>query len=255
MASLTKERLLADFPRTDVRSALSIFDRRLVVKGFGPLPDAEVRRFLLRSVRQLAGLLEVDAQTAILQYNDVVPYMLRQMAAGQALAAKTNLQAWASLLDDECWDDASPRRLRAASGALRKLIRFYISIEDGECTVERDLGEFRHQVLEHRTEDLTFHDECLMLRLGGPRTAAEFDGGAATDQLTDFSRECASLWRELHGCRRGHFNAKAAEAARLKRRLARGFVRGVVDNALSAARIAAGSERAGGAGGHAAHEG
>ena len=45
VAALTKERLLADFPRTDVRSALAMFDRRLVQKGFGPTPDVDVRRF------------------------------------------------------------------------------------------------------------------------------------------------------------------------------------------------------------------
>ena len=139
VASLTKERFLADFPRNDVRSSLSIFDRRLVKRGFGR-PDAEMRRFLLRGVRQLAGMLACDEQAAILQYNDVVPYMLREMAEGLPLAAKTNQQAWATLLDDECWDAAHPRRLRAASGALRKMIRFYISIEDGECRRARPWG-------------------------------------------------------------------------------------------------------------------
>ena len=39
VAALTKERLLADFPRNDVRSALAVFDRRTVIKGFGPLPS------------------------------------------------------------------------------------------------------------------------------------------------------------------------------------------------------------------------
>ena len=47
-AALTKERLLADFPRNDVRAAAAMFDRRLVLKGFGPLPDWGACRFLLR---------------------------------------------------------------------------------------------------------------------------------------------------------------------------------------------------------------
>ena len=33
IASLTKERLLADFPRSDLRSALAMFDRRTIVRG------------------------------------------------------------------------------------------------------------------------------------------------------------------------------------------------------------------------------
>ena len=88
VASLTKERLLADFPRNDVRSALAIFDRRRVLKGFGPLPDSDVRRFLLRGVRLLAALLGCEEAAAVLQYNGVLPYMIEQMAPSQPLAEK-----------------------------------------------------------------------------------------------------------------------------------------------------------------------
>ena len=38
VACLAKERLLADFPRNDVRSALSAFDRRLVIKRIWTFP-------------------------------------------------------------------------------------------------------------------------------------------------------------------------------------------------------------------------
>merc|ERR1712032_607922 len=57
VACLTKERLLADFPKTDLRSALAMFDRRLVRKGFGDLPCRETYTFLLRGVRQVASAL------------------------------------------------------------------------------------------------------------------------------------------------------------------------------------------------------
>ena len=150
VASLTKERLLADFPRNDVRSALAIFDRRRVLKGFGPLPDSDVRRFLLRGVRLLAALLGCEEAAAVLQYNGVLPYMIEQLAPSQPLAEKTNQQAWALLLDDEVWEAACPNRLRVASHTLGRLIRFYISIEDGECAVERDLAEYREAVLVSR---------------------------------------------------------------------------------------------------------
>ena len=71
VASLTKERLLADFPRNDVRSALVIFDRRMVRKGFGPIPAAEERNKLLRGVRQLANLLNCEETAAVMQYTSV----------------------------------------------------------------------------------------------------------------------------------------------------------------------------------------
>eukprot|EP00959_Pyramimonas_sp_CCMP1952_P462810 9483868-Pyramimonas_sp.AAC.1 len=134
VAGLTKERLLQDFPRTDVRSALAMFDRRLVQKGFGPVPDVEVRRFLLRGARQLAALLGCDEQAAMRQYDGVLPYMMEQMEPSQPLAGATNQQAWARVLDDDFWEAACPRRLRGSSRVLCRLVRFYISIEDGECT-------------------------------------------------------------------------------------------------------------------------
>ena len=66
----------------------------------------------------------------------VLPYMIAQSGPNQPLAGLSNQQAWALLLDDGVWEKACPNIL-AASGALRVIIRFYISIEDGECTVER----------------------------------------------------------------------------------------------------------------------
>ena len=89
VASLTKERLMADFPRHDVRSALALFDRRLVKKGFGPLLDVDTRRFLLRGARQLAGLLQCDESAVLLQYESVLDYMIKQMQPLQPLADRS----------------------------------------------------------------------------------------------------------------------------------------------------------------------
>ena len=131
VASLTKERLLVDFPPTDVRSALAMFDRRLVLKGFGRLPDVDARRFMLRGVRKIAALLGCDEMAAVFQYSHVLPYMMEQMEPPQPLAGVTNQQVWARLLDDDFWEVAFPKRPRAASRVLCRLVRFYISIEDG----------------------------------------------------------------------------------------------------------------------------
>ena len=132
VAILTKERLLADFPPDDIRSALAVFDRRFVKAGFGPVPDTNVRRSLLRAIRKLAALLGCDESAACLQYNGVLPYMLRNMEPLQPLADRTNQEAWALLLDDKVWVEACPQRLRATDGSIHQLIRFYISIEDAE---------------------------------------------------------------------------------------------------------------------------
>ena len=128
-----------------------MFDWRLVVKGFGPLPDSYVRRFLLRGVRTLAALLGAEEATEVLLYSGVVPCMLDQMAPSQPLA-ENNQDAWALVLDDDCWGAACPKRLRGASRELCRLIRFYISIADGACTVERDFGELRAHMIEHHRD-------------------------------------------------------------------------------------------------------
>ena len=101
---------------------------------------------------------------------------------------------------------------------------------------------------------MAFLDDCWMLRLCGPRMVEEFDvASGATGQLSDFTRECAILWRELYGRRRGHFNPKATEAAKLKRRSVSGCFRSIANGALS---LAVGSRRAAsGAGGQPLHGG
>ena len=247
-ACLTKERLLADFPQNDLRSALAMFDRRLVRKGFGDLPCLNTRRFMLRGVRRVAAALGCDETAAVLQYNDVILYMLTQSSPGLPLAALTNQQAWARLLDDAFWHAACPRRLVGASHVLRKLVRFYISIEDGECTVERDFAFLRNEQAEHRTGNVEFLDDCLIAKLLGPQAVAEFDGVAggssSREELTPFSRKCACLWRQLYGARFGHRNPAATRAANEKRAARRGPLRRATVGVLAAARLAVQCKRA-----------
>ena len=101
-----------------------MFDRRLVLKGFGPQPVTEVQTSMLRRVADLASLIGVEQQAAVLQYKGVLPYMILQSGPNQPLAGLSNQQAWALLLDDGDWEKACPKRSLAASGALRAMIRF-----------------------------------------------------------------------------------------------------------------------------------
>ena len=173
----------------------------------------------------------------------------RGTAPGQPQAEVSNQVAWGSLLCDDIWQEACPRATLAASGALRKLIRFYISIEDGECSVERDLGELRcmrrtHLCGGHQGGEV-FYDDKLLVRLNGPRTRAEFvskDPMTKCDGLTPFSRECASLWRELRGAKGGHYNPAATKASALKRK-GRGFFKATCRGVLAAAHLAVASKR------------
>ena len=144
------------------------------------------------------------------------------------------------MLEDETWEAACPGKYFSSRPSFQKLIRFYISIEYGECTVERDLGEFRDEIQEHRTSNIDYLDDSLLMRLNGPRTGAEYNEGAADSNidLTPISRGWAKLWRELFGKRLGHYNAKATDAAKLKRQNKPGVFRGAVFGVLAAARLA-----------------
>ena len=246
VACLTKERLIADFPRNDVRTALAMFDRRLVRKGFGPLPDSDMRKVLLRGARQISVALGLEETAVVGGYTGVIKYILEQMEVGQPLAEMSNQRAWACCLDADFLESACPGRLLSSFSAFGKVIRFYISIEDGECTVERDFAEFRAIMEEHHTNNFEFLDDILMLRLNGPRTLAEFAEGTTADlnvALTPFSRECASLRRELFGARSGHYNAKATAAAKLKRNAKPGAFRATTLGVLAAARLAVAASR------------
>ena len=91
---------------------------------------------------------------------------------------------------------------------------------------------------------MDFLDDMLMLKLNGPKTLEECEGDEADScsQLTPFSRECASLWRELYGARFGHHNAKATLAAKEKAKQKPGF-RKTVGGVLAAARLAVAESR------------
>ena len=86
----------------------------------------------------------------------------------------------------------------------------------------------------HRSQHLDVNDGMLMMKLNGPKTLAEFEGHS-------WSREWASLWRELYGARRGHYNAKATLAAQEKRKPSK--FRQTVLGVLAAARLAVTSSR------------
>ena len=77
-----------------------MFDRRQVLKGFGPQPVTAMRMSMLRGVARLASLVGVEQTAATLQHNGVLPYMIAQLGPDQPLAGLSNQQAWALLLDD-----------------------------------------------------------------------------------------------------------------------------------------------------------
>ena len=141
---------------------------------------------------------DVRSSLAILDLRSILESQPPAGMESQPLVGKTNQQAWARLLDDAWWEEACPKRLRIFFRALSDVMRFYNSIEYGECIVERDPSEFRAQQVEHVNASFDFLDDALIMMINGPRTTAEFNEGVADSklELTQFTRECPSLWRD-----------------------------------------------------------
>ena len=91
----------------------------------------------------MAVALGLEVTAVVGGYKGVIKYMLEQMEDGQPLAEMSNQTAWDCCLDSEFLELACPGRLPSSFREFGKVIRFYISIEDGECTVERDFAELR----------------------------------------------------------------------------------------------------------------
>ena len=93
--------------------------------------------------------------------------------------------------------------------ALHVIIRFYLSIEDGECPNERDLGDLAKIMAEHKNGTDALADDVVLaltdpittteIRMGGPAVGGVVQ--AAT--LGSKGRAWARLWRSAFGARVG----------------------------------------------------
>ena len=114
-----------------------------------------------------------------------------------------NKTVWSLFLDSDFIDKNFPARPERFS-ELPAFLRIYMGLLDGEAQVERDLGDMRNLLDVHSgpIADETL-DNVLILRLSGPANPNDIATPARGGGLlpSAFTRECASLWRELHGAR------------------------------------------------------
>ena len=88
---------------------------------------------------QLAKDIGENPTDAVYEYRRVAPIGVDLTSRGRPLATASNCAVWEAFLEEGeiiLSDLPQSRDLRS----LNRLIRFYLSIEDGECQVERDLG-------------------------------------------------------------------------------------------------------------------
>jgi hypothetical protein len=157
------ERTRTELYASPMRIALQCFDLDRVRAGFpsGDASDAnrevgtKKRRACLAGVADLARFLKLDPAAAALEYRDAAAYVVQahtgRVAAREAAGGKSDepdhRQTWGDILRKDP-AEISPGRL-APFRTLSKLIRYNLSVEDGECQVERDLGVLTAAAGEH----------------------------------------------------------------------------------------------------------
>ena len=210
-ATLAVQRLRAEFPSTDVRAHLSIFDCNRSVPFMSCPTGGPGKKKVLEHVRVLAteyGLDEVGVIQAILEYRDVAGTVLGLIERGKPLATASNACVWSFVVSPGfiCEGRVAPLRY------LPKLARWYISIEDGECSVERDLAVVRAVTDANRTDLVGIIDDTVVGRFGAPASRSEVED-PATGGLTNTSRAWARYWRTCHGARLGCVSKKSIASA------------------------------------------
>ena len=209
-ATLAVQRLRAGFPSTDVRAHMSIFDCKRSVPFMSRPTGDPGKKKVLEHVRLLATEYGLDAGVtqAILEYRDVAGTVLGLIRRGKPLAAASNACVWSFVVSPGfiCEGRVAPLRF------LPKLARWYISIEDGECSVERDLAVVRAVSDTTRTDDVGIIDDTVVGRFGAPASRSEVED-PATGGLTNTSRAWARYWRTCHGARLGCVSNKSIASA------------------------------------------
>ena len=210
-ATVTIKRLRAEFPSDDVRAHLSCFDCKGDLQHNKKPRGDPLRTQVLMHVKALVQLLKLDLGRAILEYRDAAQPVLALVAEGQPLAAASNPAVWSRVLEPTfvCTGRVAPLVF------LPVMIRFYISIEDGECTVERHLGSVRDCLLRFKSDNVPLLDDAVVAADGMPTSKDELVD-PATGELTDTSRFWTTKWRACHGARLGCIPRKCIAGAREK---------------------------------------
>ena len=164
-------------------------------------PATREKKEVLRCVGKLAtelGLEGEDWNSAVLEYRDVSAPLLASVATGQPLAAASNQRVWSQVLAKTFVVPSRIAPLRLLPG----IVRFYLSIEDGECQVERDLGQVASIKKRGATSDQALNEDIFMIKAMGPQARCEIVD-PATGGLTPTSKCWAEMWRTRHGARLG----------------------------------------------------
>jgi hypothetical protein len=250
-------RVRADFPKSEMRFFLRAFDMPLVHDAFNPQGCESKREALTRCCQAALKAMrcpEDSVAAALLEYKALATLLAGLAAPGQPLATKTNRETWGLCLDPAFLDKHLPPppsngvldSYARALATMQDLVRFYESILDGSCGVERGLAKVRASISEHRTADTGVLDDLAVL------VDTNLQAGDAAKKVRgfweagEFGLECGVLWREVIGARMGiHGNdARRDKSQKLRPGTYKHVKAGVLKAVGAATRSAAGQRSA-----------
>ena len=206
VAKCSIERLRGEFPKTEMRFFLRALHMPLVQAAYGREGTTSKQQSLAGCCKAALEALRCPASemaAALLEFMKLARLFARLARPGQPLAAKSNREIWGHCLDDSFLEEHFPGKpfLR-----IPDLIRFYHSIEDGSCSVERALAGVRAFIQESRSTDIDFLDDLAVLDDSQvqPQDVAVLRHGIW--EAGPFGLKCGALWREVLGARMGIYN-------------------------------------------------
>ena len=233
MTEVMLERLRAESDCDQLRSSFQAFDRARMVEGrldrrhVSGEGSNDARRACLRGIRRLAKALEMDQDmqgVVLLEYVDVAQAVCKEtgLTADPVEAGLTadpdnhcNREMWCKVLDDTWLRKHFENRI-APVVHLQAIIRLYLSVLDGECQVERDLGGILAEASEHCNLNTDGIDDLMMLKTSKLQESADF-GDVARGEITAFTKACLRLWRAEYGCRFGCYDSKPRRQVRRRK--------------------------------------
>jgi len=182
----------------------------------------KLQKVLYGYIGQIATTLKLDGVTAVREYKDAALLVMRWTDQSRPLAKATNNGVWKSMLSRKVRVSHLPQA--GSLHVMELMIRFYISIEDGECSVERDLGTLAGFNDAHCNVNTALADDLMILRSDtvqvrdiAPELHTTGLARVSGSVLGSKSRRWATLWREVFGARLGCVR-KVAKSTHSQRR-------------------------------------
>jgi len=246
VAKLGIGRLKSDFPKTEMRHFLRALNMHLVHDAFKPGGTQSNQEALTRCCKAALNSMrcpESDEAAALLEYQALAKLMAGLAQPGQPLATKTNREIWGHCLDGSFLREHLPDK---SFTHIPDLIRYYHSILDGSCGVERGHAQIRGMIQEHNSKGIQVLDDLAVMVDADlqPEDFAKMVHGSWWEAGA-FGLECAELWREVLGARMGIYGTPLVQKSDKPARVKPGTYKSVKAGVWKAIGAAAVSRRVG----------